>query len=275
MTISRTWSWRTSRNGSTLEFKATFDHKKPDAKLEFLRDVVSMANGGGGYLVFGVRDDGHGRAQCFADPDLMANSDSMIKSMRALCHDHIAERIEGIEIRARHVQGNTVILVRIPVSGRRPHMVTLGRRTDFFTRVEDGKRQMSVGEIREAFVKDPIGMRLDSIDARLSRLARDVTHGQRKQDLVEAAQQYHSDHLSRSDDGDALAEVRREGFEQEVGDSPFLWLGCTPANPVRVSSTWMRRRSSQCWPTRQGLGTMVGVWLVCIAAASRLSPELS
>ena len=57
--------------------------------MELLRDVVSMANGGGRYLVFGVRDDGHGRAQEFVKPDLMSKSESMIKSIRALCHDHI------------------------------------------------------------------------------------------------------------------------------------------------------------------------------------------
>jgi len=214
-----------------LEFKATFEHRKPEKKLEFLRDVVSMANGGGGYLVFGVRDDGHGQAQCFAEPDLMAKSGPMINSMRGLCHAHIAERIEGIEIRAREVQGNTLILVRIPVSGRRPHMVTFDQRTDFFTRAEDGKRRMSLGEIREAFVSDPIGIRLDSIHAIVSRLERNLRHDQRKEELVEASQKRRSDILIRSTDGDALAEARRERFEEEVGDQPFLWLASTPANP--------------------------------------------
>ena len=120
-----------------------------------------MANGGGGYIIIGVHDDGRGLAHTFVDPAFMNNSDSMIRSIRASCHDHIAERIEGIEVHPRNVNGKAVIIVRIPMSGRRPHMVTLNHRTDFMTRFEDGKREMSVGEIREAFVSEPIGMRLD------------------------------------------------------------------------------------------------------------------
>ena len=208
-----------------LEFKATFEYKKGHARMELLRDVVSMANGGGGYLIFGIHDDGHGRAESFVDPALMSNSDSMTKSIRALCHDHIAERIDGIEIRPRDVNGNTVIIVRIPISGRRPHMVTLNHRTNFVIRVEDGKREMSLGEIREAFVNEPSGMRLDSMDARLSHLVRILTHDQRKKELTEASQTLVSDARARSDDGPLLAEVQRERFEAEVGESPFLWLG--------------------------------------------------
>ena len=131
-----------------VEFKASFEYKKNAVKMELLRDVVAMANGGGGYLIIGVRDDGHGRAQAFAEPALMGSPDSMLRAIRSLSHDHISERIEGIEIRRRDVNGNTVIIARVPVSGRRPHMVTLNHRTDFVTRVEDGKREMSLGEIR-------------------------------------------------------------------------------------------------------------------------------
>ncbi len=214
-----------------LEFKATFDYKNDDARLELLRDVVSMANGGGGYLIFGVRDDGHGRAQCFSEPALMSNSDSMLKSIRDLCHVHISEHIEGIEIGKRDVKGSTVILARIPVSGRRPHMVTLDGHTGFWTRVEDGKRPMSVGEIRETFLSSPTGRRLARIDASLSHLVRILTHDKSKKELGEASQAYVSDALLRSDDGHVLADVMRERFETEVGESSYLWLAATPTKP--------------------------------------------
>ena len=163
----------------------------------------------------------------------MERSDSMIQSIRGLCHDHISEPIEGIEIRSRNVDGHVVIVARVPVSARRPHMVTVHRRTDFWTRVEDGKRQMSVGEIRETFVKDPIGMRLDSIDSRLSHLGQRMTRDQRKKALTEASQSHVSDALAQSDEGELLAEIRREHFEGEVGKNPFLWLSATPVTPSR------------------------------------------
>ena len=214
-----------------LEFKATFENRKSPARMELLRDIVAMANGGGGYLIIGIHDDGCGRADRFAESRLMSNSESMIQSIRSLCHDHIAERIEGIEIRGRNVTGNTVILVRIPISARRPHMVTRDRRTDFVVRVEDGKREMSLAEIREAFVNEPTGMRLDSMDARLSHLVRVLGYDQRKKELTEISQAHVSDALARLDDGRLLADFMRERFETEVGESPFLWLGATPVTP--------------------------------------------
>lgn len=47
----------------SLEFKATYSTKNDDDKIEILRDISSLANGGGGYLIVGIRDDGKGKAQ--------------------------------------------------------------------------------------------------------------------------------------------------------------------------------------------------------------------
>ena len=41
-----------------IEFKATFEYKEDDARVEMLKDVVAMANGGGGYIFIGIGDDG-------------------------------------------------------------------------------------------------------------------------------------------------------------------------------------------------------------------------
>ena len=155
----------------------------------------------------------------------------MIRSIRSLCHEHIAEQIEGIELRHRDLNGNTVIIVRVPVSGRRPHMVTFKHQTGFLIRVEDGKREMSLGEIREGFIKAPMGMRLDSIEARVSDLFRTLTRSGDKERLTEALRSSASDALVRTADGDVFAEVMRERFEAQVGESPFLWLSATAVTP--------------------------------------------
>ena len=214
-----------------LEFKATFEYKKDAVRHELLRDIVSMANGGGGYLIIGVRDDGHGQAQCFAEPALMEKPDSMVKSIRSLCHAYISEPIDGLEIRTHDVEGNTLIIVRTPVSGRRPHMVTFQGHTNFHIRDEDGNRPMSLGEIREFFVKDPIGRRLDSIDRKLSRLTQTRMYDRHKKELSDTSQGYVSDALIRENDGHVLADVMRGRFETEVGETPYLWLAATPTNP--------------------------------------------
>jgi predicted HTH transcriptional regulator len=48
-----------------LDFKLTFDHGSDEAREGLLRHVTSFANSSGGCLMFGIRDDGHGRAQRF------------------------------------------------------------------------------------------------------------------------------------------------------------------------------------------------------------------
>jgi hypothetical protein len=81
-----------------LDFKAEFDHKLPDAKPKLLRHVASFANGGGGYLILGIRDDGHGRAQRFEG--LQGNVESIVKRIRSLCLKYLDPRISGLELLA-------------------------------------------------------------------------------------------------------------------------------------------------------------------------------
>ena len=135
-----------------LDFKITVNYKEDADKVEILRDIASFANGGGGYLVVGIRDDGKGRAQKY-EPDLVGNTENMKRSITSLSQDHILERIHGLVVATREVRGNPLLLVRVPASDRVPHMVTYQDRTDFYKRYHDGKRAMTFGEIREAFVK--------------------------------------------------------------------------------------------------------------------------
>ena len=216
-----------------LEFKRTFDHKDDDARLKLLRAIAAMANGGGGYIIIGIHDGGSGQAEKFVDPALMGDSETTRQSIRSLCHDHISARIDGLEVRPRVVNGHTLIVVRIPPSGRRPHMVTFGRRTDFCIRLEDGKREMSLPEIREAFVDEPVRLRLDRLDRRFSDLARFLMRDHQQAELAEALRTSASDAPLNSHDGELLAEVMRKRFESEVGEHPFLWLAVTPVTPRR------------------------------------------
>ncbi|MCH8292913.1 ATP-binding protein [Candidatus Poribacteria bacterium] len=133
-----------------LEFKVIVNYKEDEDRLEILHDVVSLANGGGGYLIVGIRDDGKGRAVKY-EPGLVGNTESIRKAIQSLCQDHISERIKGLEVVAREVKGNPLVIVLVPASERIPHMVTFKERTDFWMRYYDGKRAMTMGEIRETF----------------------------------------------------------------------------------------------------------------------------
>ena len=163
-----------AREGQHLEFKATFDHKSNDARLELLLDVASLANGGGGYLVIGIRDDGTGRAQCF-ERNLLRNAASVARAIQSLCNAHISERIAGLEVRVRIVAGHSIVVVWVPPSSRRPHMVTLDFATHFRVRSDDAKREMTIGEIREAFMADAMARKLDELSERVAQLAPGTT----------------------------------------------------------------------------------------------------
>jgi len=140
-----------------LDFKLEFDRKVRDAEPKLLRHVASFANGGGGYLVLGVRDDGHGRALRFEG--LRGDVESIVKSVRSLCLKYVDPRVSGLEVGHRTVDGHAVVLVRVPRSARVPHMMTYNDATEFWSRYQDGKAQMTREEIREAFQAKPLRVR--------------------------------------------------------------------------------------------------------------------
>jgi len=136
-----------------LDFKLEFNHTLPEAVPKLLRHVASFANGGGGYLVLGIRDDGHGRAQRFEG--LQGNVESTVRRIRDLCLKHLSPRVSGLEVDHRTVDGHALVLVRIPRSARVPHMMTFNDATEFWSRYGEGKVQMTYEEIREAFQTSP------------------------------------------------------------------------------------------------------------------------
>ncbi|RLC63885.1 MAG: hypothetical protein DRI01_04390 [Chloroflexi bacterium] len=203
-----------------LEFKTTVNYRDDDERLELLRDIASLANGGGGYLIIGVRDDGQGRAVKF-EPSLVGDTARIARSIASLCQDHIVERIDGLEIRERNVRTNPLVVIRVPVSSRVPHMVILKNRTDFYNRYEGGKREMTFGEIKDAFMSDHVALALSRIEAQLSMLTAEPSEV-----VSESTQQ-----LLAIDDGQRLAKVTFERFRKEVGDKPFFRIAGTPAIP--------------------------------------------
>ena len=157
------------RERQHLEFKVTVNNRDDDDKLELLRDIGALANGGGGYFIIGIRDDGQGRAVEF-EPSLVGDTTRIAKSIASLCQNHIRERIDGLEIRERNVKGNPLVVVRVPSSLGIPHMVTFSNRTDFYCRYQDGKREMTYGEIKGAFVGDEVRKQLYTVGTAMADL---------------------------------------------------------------------------------------------------------
>jgi hypothetical protein len=157
------------RERQHLEFKVTVNYRDDVGRLELLHDIGSLANGGGGYVIIGIRDDGQGRAVKF-EPSLVGDTARIARSIASLCQNHIRERIDGLGIRERNVKGNPLVVVRVPSSLGIPHMVTFSNRTDFYRRYQDGKREMTYGEIKDAFVGDEVRKQLYTVESAISDL---------------------------------------------------------------------------------------------------------
>lgn len=131
----------------TLEYKAKMYGSKDEDIREMLRDVASMANAEGGVIVIGLDETKDGVARELVDvPDAKVQA----KRLEDSCLANISERIPGLAARPVSFSGGDVIVVRIPHSYRRPHMITFRGATDFWLRHDDQKGRMSVAEIRTA-----------------------------------------------------------------------------------------------------------------------------
>lgn len=214
-----------------LEYKLTFNYKNDDKVAEFLRDVVSLANGGGGYIIIGIRDDGNGRAQKF-DSDSIVNIDGILKSIKSHCQDHISERLEGLEVVSRDIENNSIIIVRVPISDRVPHMSTYKNDTGFYTRYNDGKREMTIGEIREAFKDDSSAIRLSRIENALSNISNQRSIKSKVDEYKRLKKEGFSTNITDIEDTEAFGELIFNEFTNEVDDRPYFWLSIIPS-PVK------------------------------------------
>ena len=212
-----------------LEFKVTLNHQDNPDRLELLRDIVSFANAGGGYLIIGIRDDGEGHAQKY-EPDIIGDRQRIKQAITSLCLEHIRDRIDGLEIRLRTVRSNPLVIVPIPTSIRIPHLVTFQNHTDFYTRYEDGKREMTLSEIRELFNQDIIARRLSRIETQLQTII-SIQPAPQLREKERQIQEGIAPHFLQIEDGNTLADETSRRFIKEVDNQPFFRVSVTPISP--------------------------------------------
>ena len=134
----------------TIEYKQELPGSSDSEKKEFLADVSSFANAGGGDLFYGiVAKDGvpesiPGLADFIEDKEKLR--------LESTIRDGIAHRIPGIQLKAiSGFPNGPVLVLRVPKSWAAPHMVTFKGSSRFFSRNSAGKFPMDVTEIRYAF----------------------------------------------------------------------------------------------------------------------------
>lgn len=239
-----------------LEFKATYKFKDHKEKKELLRDIVSLANGGGGYLIIGIKDNGKGQAQDFAPPDLVDNFGKLNNAILNLSNEHIRERIDGLQIESRSVSDHPIILVRVPVSSRRPHMVALAGATDFVSRYHDGKRDMTISEIKAAFNNDLMFRAIEDI----SRRIRDTQKEQSVSEILHRIEIGGMERLNEVPDGKLVMDIVTDKFQKSDVERPWMLLAAVPletrSNSIDSNAESVRRLLASPPETRRYGWTM-------------------
>jgi hypothetical protein len=164
--------------GPRLEYKECLPSQGADDKREFLYDISSFANAGGGDLIYGVQEerDAAGKPTgipAAIQPMDLPNSSAELLRLENMIRDSIAPRILGIVPKVIEAPPGAVLILRIPKSWHSPHMVTFAGASKFYSRGSGGKFPMDVGQLRVAF--NATSSLPDRIrDLRLERLGRIV-----------------------------------------------------------------------------------------------------
>ena len=134
-----------------IEYKRELPGRSDGDKKEFLADVCSFANTAGGDLIYGITESG-GTPRDLVGVDA-GNVDAEISRLENSIRDGIKPRIPGIQHQpVRLENGKHALVIRVPRSFSRPHVVTYKNHWKFYARSSNGKYQMDVGEVRRAFV---------------------------------------------------------------------------------------------------------------------------
>ncbi|GEM_PF-3996804 len=125
-----------------------------EERLEFLKDVTSMANGRGGDILYGVAESDGQAGKIFGID--CERPDQLITELKELCRSRVEP---SLRIRARTVENDwdkgPVLIVRVPDSWKKPHCVYFEAQRHsryFFMREGRSKHPMSNREIKQQYL---------------------------------------------------------------------------------------------------------------------------
>lgn len=137
--------------GLYLDYKeAVSGTSDKEGKREFLKDVTAFANAAGGHVFLGVREPSDGVS---LDAQLVGldNCVTLAQDLERLASTSIDPRIPGLRIVPIPIANErSCVVVHIPPSLTRPHMVNYGAHRSFYVRHSESSFPMTTHEIREA-----------------------------------------------------------------------------------------------------------------------------
>jgi hypothetical protein len=134
--------------GQRLDFKLQVDYKG-EGKREFLRDITSLANTRGGYLVIGVQEE-NAEAIALSGIDI-DDPDKEVLRIDSIIRDNTEPKFFGFLTRTFKLQdGKYALVIYIPRSSNPPHRM---QGDQFFARGSNGKYPLSVDQLRQVFTR--------------------------------------------------------------------------------------------------------------------------
>lgn len=131
--------------GRSLDYKRELP--RPDKLVEYRKDVCAFANSGGGFLIYGVDEEG-GVPTTIPGIDI-PDVDALIRQLDAAVRDGIEPRLLGTSFNAVKWQDSKFVFVVEAAAGwNPPHMVKDNGR--FYARNAAGQHPMDVQEIRRS-----------------------------------------------------------------------------------------------------------------------------
>jgi len=131
-----------------LEYKERVWDKSDSGKKEMLKDITSMANKYGGYFIIGIKEGNNGEAREVVNVD---DAETRRDEILATIFSGIQPRIP-IKIKILASSGTSVMVINIPNSYRKPHIITFQGMNQFWIRHDRQKMAMNIHEIEESFL---------------------------------------------------------------------------------------------------------------------------
>ncbi len=145
-----------ARESLYIDYKRETYGGNDAARREFLADICSFANAGGGDIVIGMAEgEGVKKGVAIDIVPFKGSADDELRRLEQMARDGIEPRIIGLAVRIVPVSGGVVLVVRIPKSYNPPHRVAFQGSKRFYARSSGGRYEPNVEELRNLFLAAP------------------------------------------------------------------------------------------------------------------------
>jgi len=152
----RTFLQKKYRENRFLDYKLKYEKRNDEeTKEEFLADVTAFANYYGGNIIVGVNElEEEGASSQPGELEGINDGKILAERFSNLCETSIDPIIPGLiikEIPLKNVRW--AIVVYIPPSLRKPHMVNFNRKREFYIKRDDRKGKMTADEVKRTVLE--------------------------------------------------------------------------------------------------------------------------